>query len=536
MMFPILTGVSEPNSLKDEVLSLEDKKGESSDTPFISLLEKQGILKESDKTLINEKAIENFMQILNLFFQFQSQSQTNSIEKQENSKEEFFNLVNQNSFMKQNINSIEEFAQKILPQQLTTGKSEKIDDFRNELNQIVAMMDDNISDKNDFNNLLIPSNKNLQLFPQIMIDKKNDFVKNVVIDNFKNLSNFIQDIPKLSKISDESGLVELSKNMNMVLDKIKSLPESDQINLLQKMVFYKDESNIIEKENFNNIILNNDPLSLDMKSLGNFKINEYSQKKEPNNLQSRMLEKNNDISFDNNLPIFFGGNDLDNKNLLTSENERNDRNNDENSEYLELLGKNGEIVSNLETKKTNLPSIHEGSNKNDTNIVHKLVELSDQLKAAGGGTAKLHIQDSQLGTINLQIDMKNKSTISVSIQAEHESVGKNIEDKVDVLKQSLDSQKINLADFKVTIIDKSSNAQSQFSSSGGQEQYAQNYSQNGQFQNNFMQNSNGDNKNPFLVEDVGYKNSVNNKNYRNVQKNSHTNIQRGANGSIKVLA
>ncbi|MES2615066.1 MAG: flagellar hook-length control protein FliK, partial [Bdellovibrionota bacterium] len=166
--------------------------------------------------------------------------------------------------------------------------------------------------------------------------------------------------------------------------------------------------------------------------------------------------------------------------------------------------------------------------------VKKIIELTDQLKATNGGTAKFQIQDTNLGKINLQIDMKDKNSITIFIQTEHTDVKKNIEDKIDSLKQSLNSQKIELTDFKVTILDKPLSSQSQFNNSGQQDQNSQSFNQNAFFQHNFKQNTGhkgndgNEHNNTMSLND--------NKKYKNMQKNSITNIQRGANGSIHVSA
>ncbi len=228
--------------------------------------------------------------------------------------------------------------------------------------------------------------------------------------------------------------------------------------------------------------------------------------------------------------------------LLASLNnpKKGDKKTNESVETLNFVGNNGEIISHSDFNSSNLGP----TQPLDANAaIQKTIQLADHLKAARGGSAKLHIQDPELGKISLQVDMKNPSSVSVTIHTESADVKRKIEDKMEFLKQSLELQKITLSDFKVTSVDKA--MASQFNQSGNQGQSSQNqsayYNPNAGSQFNSNQNNSGFNSNfnqessNFMNDESALKSASNNK-YKNVQKNSITNIQRSANGSIKVLA
>ena len=183
--------------------------------------------------------------------------------------------------------------------------------------------------------------------------------------------------------------------------------------------------------------------------------------------------------------------------------------------------------------------------------MRRAVDLSSQLQARGGGTAKIQIQDEKFGSIELSIHMKKDNTVSMEIKASDRDLKATLEKNSDTLKKSLDVQNISLTEFKVSTVEKS--AQTGMGSSSGQgfsQQQSQQNFQNSQdlsqqafnqgfSQNNFT-NSNGqffkNNDDEFSFN----KNSNNgyiNKSFsgKSMEKNAITNIQRGANGSIKVL-
>lgn len=186
----------------------------------------------------------------------------------------------------------------------------------------------------------------------------------------------------------------------------------------------------------------------------------------------------------------------------------------------------------------------------------RALDLSAQLQARGGGTAKVQIEDEKLGKIELNIQMTKNNTVTMEIKASDNELKNILEKNSETLKKSLDSQNISLADFKVTNLEikgvqntlgtMSGQSFSQQQNSNNQQQEFSNQqnlnnqsSFSGNFSNSFM--NNGSNKyNVFNEENSWNKsnsNFVNRKNLtlNNVEKNSITNIQRGANGSIKVL-
>jgi hypothetical protein len=150
--------------------------------------------------------------------------------------------------------------------------------------------------------------------------------------------------------------------------------------------------------------------------------------------------------------------------------------------------------------------------------------------------------------------MKKDNTVSMEIKATDKDLKNILEQNSDTLKKTLDSQNISLTDFKVSTVEsKSIQAGLGGTTSQGfsQQQFNQN-SNNGNNQDFYQQNlaqgfmsnsfSNGNNS-FFNRSDDDYSfNKSSNQSYintrnnfsRNMEKNSITNIQRGANGSIKV--
>ncbi|APJ04250.1 flagellar hook-length control protein FliK [Silvanigrella aquatica] len=195
------------------------------------------------------------------------------------------------------------------------------------------------------------------------------------------------------------------------------------------------------------------------------------------------------------------------------------------------------------------------SNTIISTATRRAVDLSNQLQARGGGTAKIQIQDDKVGSLELSIHMKKDNTVSMEIKASDKDLKNILEKNSDTLRKSLDNQNISLTDFKVSTIEKS--IQTNMGSAAGQgfsQHQSQHNGQNGNLNNpdnpqqalnqSFLQNSfsNGSNsffKNPesdFSFNRNHIQDYVNkNVSFKNVEKNSITNIQRGANGSIKVL-
>lgn len=194
------------------------------------------------------------------------------------------------------------------------------------------------------------------------------------------------------------------------------------------------------------------------------------------------------------------------------------------------------------------------SNSMVSAATRRAVDLSSQMQARGGGNAKIQIQDEKLGSLELNIHMKKDNTVSMEIKATDNDVKNMLEKNSDTLKKTLDSQNISLTDFKVTTVEGKS-IHSGLGGTAGQgfsQQQSNQNSNNGNTQDLYQQNlnqgffSNGfsNGNNPFFKsadDDYSFSNSskqnyINNRNNlsRSMEKNSITNIQRGANGSIKV--
>jgi hypothetical protein len=196
----------------------------------------------------------------------------------------------------------------------------------------------------------------------------------------------------------------------------------------------------------------------------------------------------------------------------------------------------GKEISSSEISSSNFMDQKDFSQKSFvSSIVKKAVNISSQLAAKGGGVAKIQIQDDKIGSLELHIFMEKENKVSMEIKTSNSEFKNVIETNYENLKKSLDSQNIFLSDFKVTSLEKIMN--SNFLS-GGSDNFNQNFSQS--LFLNYFNNSNSflnQNKNERIYSEYDQENIPERKFViKNDFKKSKKNIQRGANGSIKVLA
>ena len=402
----------------------------------------------------------------------------------------------------------------------------------------IKFPDDKLQFKLDKQIVLTPDQKNMV---QEFISK----LKNQTI--FSNTNELNINSKESNSLENEFKFIlsEIKKSNNIEPTQTNPILLNHDSSLIEKLLSSQSEIKSVPQESNSKLGIYDKLNILSDKDLNKFKTLPELKKLIQNNL---LLSKNkfqiqenmdfkpdliNNTEIDKNLSLNFY--DLIKKFSDFNKEDKDDSLSESNfTEKLNIVDRNGEHVSKLETSSTtNLP--HSESSKV---AIQKVIDLADHLKSTQGGSAKLQIHDSQFGKINLHVEMKNNHSLVVHIQTEHESVKKGIEDKVNFLKQSLHTQKIELTDFKVNMLEKSTQtqnqSQSQFNSQNQQEQNSQNI-----FQNPYFQGQNGQNfedKND--LEKFETTNGMPNlkTNYKNMQKNSITNIQRSANGSIKVLA
>ncbi len=425
--------------------------------------------------------------------------------------------------------------------------------------------------------ILSKDNTEGQLLNEELPDKQN---KQLIM-------RYSEDKPKFSKIMTLDGL---NYNINKLLNKflknkddnevgnenIKSfftLPEKPiyHTNIKEKEIIsydFKNDNNLkdfkIENQKTQSDSLKNNDDQLknkNIQNLGNFKFENISKDKKSfdlskNGITQLNLEKSKlDTSRGKDLKedSFFS--------FMSSQSENENKNN-----------KNGveEKISNDEKRipfekgiptQTAIPivisdkSTADFSNSIISAATRRAVDLSSQLQARGGGSAKIQIQDDKLGNIELNIHMKKDNTVTMEIKASDKDLKNILEKNSDSLKKSLDTQNISLTDFKVSTVEKSTQSGTSFASGQGFSQQQNHHNgQNSNFSsqdsaqqglnqgfnpNNFTNGNNQFFKNP--DSDFSF-NKYPNQEYVNkdillkgMEKNSITNIQRGANGSIKVL-
>lgn len=536
-----------------------------------------------------ELVAENFFNLLNAFLNPQEQPQTeqaltenpqaikNTIGKAEENGNiknvPILNLINKIKQQKEMLNLDTKMANQIQPSNINPNVNSNLNqDLHQNTNlnrEILNLLNEFNTQKNEKNNTL-DFNQN-----SVLLNNNNQLpFGNVTINNDTNpeKSKLIQPLPFQELKTEQLQIKEFiydnnnpiiqntipdeknTEKLNELIVEIKKLPASEQVKVAQFLLRSNNEQNIkahetqfpspvqtqeqtkaiqpllAEKTEF--LMTTNIPTNPEMK------LNEQFQKKLSKEVENILTEiKNQPKAEQTKILQTLLAPKTDNPLIIPSvlaNDMQEKRNDDEHTESTFIHTNNGETWTHSDIVKTDINNTTTTAEpKKIDHVVSKVIELSDQLKAAQGGVAKLQIQDPHLGKIDLQIDMKHNNAINVSIQAEHEHVKKHIEDKVDSLKQSLDSQKINLTDFKVTLVDKPNNISSQLNQENQNNQNALSYTQqNAYLQNNSNQKSNNEHNDNNGNQAEGNKN----RNYKNVQKNSITNIQRGANGSIKVLA
>lgn len=435
-------------------------------------------------------------------------------------------------------------------------------------------------------------NKNEKLNPQNLaslsgIDKNENWLIPANNDNkitIKNEPINTKDNFNLNKL--DNLLSKNSLNENFKQQKVSFvLPLEDS--LFSSDIFPKNENApasivTISDKNFSNTKIDNSKFEniknentkIDDLNLKNtYKINAFDIKSNlipgTENINSAKIIDNKINKLETITPIFdkqkndFAQNKADKEDFLSAftESEQNTGESKQSKENLKSEEK-PIVFERSMTSQINTPIIVSEKNSSDfsnplvSSATRRAIDLASQLQSRGGGTAKVQIQDDKLGNIELNIQMKKNNSVSMEIKASDNDLKNILEKNSDTLKKSLDSQNIALTDFKVTAVDSKavhntlgamnnqnfSQQQGNNSHNSNQESaYQQNLNQNmfsGNFSNSFMNNG-GNNYNVFTDESNSVRlnnNFLNKKNnvINNMEKNSITNIQRGANGSIKV--
>jgi hypothetical protein len=172
--------------------------------------------------------------------------------------------------------------------------------------------------------------------------------------------------------------------------------------------------------------------------------------------------------------------------------------------------------------------------------------IASELAAKGGGTAKVQIKDRQLGVVELRISMSDNNKVNVELIANNERIKNELEKQSEDLKSGLEKHKVVLegvrfaTDTKLGDSSSQNSSQSDSSRANQQQQQQQNFS-------SFSQNSSGSQQQNFsggerFFEGPRLPLSGQNASPDNARKNysgkndAQTNVQRNANGSLKVTA
>jgi hypothetical protein len=172
--------------------------------------------------------------------------------------------------------------------------------------------------------------------------------------------------------------------------------------------------------------------------------------------------------------------------------------------------------------------------------------IASELAAKGGGTAKVQIKDSQLGVVELRINMSDNNKVNVELIANNERIKNELEKQSEELKNGLEKHKVVLegvsfaTDTKLGDTSSQNSSQSDNSRANQQQQQQQNFSSFSQNGGNAQQQSFGGGERFFegprtpLTGQTGTSESAR-KNYSG-KNDAQTNVQRNANGSLKVTA
>ena len=172
--------------------------------------------------------------------------------------------------------------------------------------------------------------------------------------------------------------------------------------------------------------------------------------------------------------------------------------------------------------------------------------IAAELAAKGGGTAKVQIKDSQLGVVELRINMSDNNRMNVKLVANSDRIKQELEKHAEALKDGLEKHQLIVEGVNFTTDMKLGESSFQNSTQSDSQNQQQAQAQNQQGFGSFQQNGSGQGQGSFEQERffesqqfAGFANQTPQKQSRQnyAGKNeTQTNIQRSANGSLKVSA
>lgn len=175
--------------------------------------------------------------------------------------------------------------------------------------------------------------------------------------------------------------------------------------------------------------------------------------------------------------------------------------------------------------------------------------IASELAVKGGGTAKVQIKDSQLGVVELRINMADNNRVSIDLVANSDRVKQELEKQSDELKSGLEKHNVVLEGVRFVTDTKLGDSGFQNSSQSDntrsnqqqqQQQQQQNFSSFSQGNQSSQQQNFGGGERFFERPAAPIPNNTASaggvrKNYSG-KNDAQTNVQRAANGSLKVTA
>lgn len=180
------------------------------------------------------------------------------------------------------------------------------------------------------------------------------------------------------------------------------------------------------------------------------------------------------------------------------------------------------------------------------NATQRAQTIAAELAAKGGGTARIQIKDSQLGVVELRINMSDDNRMNVQLVANSDRIKQELEKHADALKDGLEKHQLIVDGVNFSTDMKLGESSFQSGSQNDNQSQQQSFSQNQQSFGSFQQNNSGQGQGNFNQErffEAQQINVLSNQLPQNQTRQTYagknetqTNIQRSANGSLKVTA
>ncbi|MFZ9521051.1 MAG: flagellar hook-length control protein FliK [Silvanigrellaceae bacterium] len=176
----------------------------------------------------------------------------------------------------------------------------------------------------------------------------------------------------------------------------------------------------------------------------------------------------------------------------------------------------------------------------------RVQSIASELAVKGGGSAKVQIKDSQLGVVELRINMTDNNRVNIDLVANSDRIKQELEKQSNELKSGLEKHNVVLegvrfaTDTKLGDSGFQNPSQSDNSRANQQQQQQQNFSSFSQGNQNSSQQNFSGGERFFERPTTPVQNNAASaggvrKNYSG-KNDAQTNVQRAANGSLKVTA